>query len=105
MVILLPKNFSRYSVASSAANLDERHDLVVRMLDAVYFDLSDSKSIIAIKPKAPFRPVFEVATAREGSGVILLQNEKLPAGGPGVDADLCSGWRRGRVGLPVHKPQ
>jgi len=89
----------------SAANLDERHDLVVRMLDAVYFDLSDSKSIIAIKPKAPFRPVFEVAAAREDSGVILLQNEKLPAGGPGVDADLCSGWRRGRISLPVPKPR
>ena len=87
----------------AAANLVERHDLVVSMLDAVYFDLSDSKSIIAIKPKPPFRPVFEVATAREGSGVTLLQNEKLPAVGPGVDADLCSGWRRGRVELPVQK--
>jgi len=87
----------------AAANLVERHDLVVSMLDAVYFDLSDSKSIIVIKPKPPFRPVFEVATAREGSGVTLLQNEKLPAVGPGVDADLCSGWRRGRVELPVQE--
>ena len=58
-----------------------------------------------MKTQSPFRPVFEVATAREGSGVILLKDEKLPADGPGVDADLCSGWRRGKVGLPVHKPQ
>ena len=82
-----------------AAKLQERHDLIISMIDAVYFDLSSFKSIVAIKPKPPFRPIFEVATAREGSGVILLQNEKLPAGGPGVDADLCSGWRRGRVEL------
>ena len=73
------------------------------MVDAVYLDLSDSKSIIAIKPKASFRPVFEVATAREASGVILLQNEKLPAGGPGVDDGLCLWWRRGRVELPVQE--
>jgi len=54
-----------------------RVDLVfdLSMLNVVYFDLSDSKSIVAIKPKPPFRPVFDVTTARENSGVILLQNE------------------------------
>ena len=83
----------------SAARLDQRHDLIVSMLDAVYFDLSDSKSIVAFKPKPPFRPIFEIAAARENSGVTLLQNEKLPAGGPGDDRDLCSWWRRGRVEL------
>jgi hypothetical protein len=82
-----------------AAKLQERHDLITSMIDAVYFDLSSFKSIVAIKPKPPFRPIFEVATAREGSGVILLQNEKLPADEPGDDRDVCSWWRRGRVKL------
>ena len=31
------------------------------------------KSIVAIQPKAPFRPVFDVATTKGGSGVLLLK--------------------------------
>ena len=42
-------------------------------------------------------------TAREGSGVVVVQNEKLPANKPGVDDGLCLWWRRGRVELPVQE--
>ena len=55
------------------ANLEERRKLLLTMLDAVYVDIKESKSIVAIQPKAPFRPVFEVATTREGSGVLLIK--------------------------------
>ncbi len=51
------------------ASLDERHDLAVRVLDGVYVDLKDSRSIVGINPKPPFREVFRVATAHEGSGI------------------------------------
>ena len=96
----------------AAATLNERHDLVAGMLDAVYFDLSDTKSVLAIKPKPPFAAVFSVAAARAGSGVELLpkacpeaagRRKKPPAKMPGADPDLCSCWRRGRVSLPVQE--
>ena len=45
------------------------------MLDGVYFDAKVSKAIVAIKPKPPFRPVFQVATTKEGSGIELVQEE------------------------------
>ena len=73
--------------------------LVTGMLDAVYFDLSEMKSVLAIKPKPPFAPVFGVAAARAGSGVELVPKGKPPAEMPGTDPDLCFWWRRGRVDL------
>jgi hypothetical protein len=69
------------------------------MLDAVYVDAREDKRIVAIKPKPPFRPVFQVATTRECSGIILI-NEP-PEDTP--EARSCSWWRRGRVELPVQR--
>ena len=45
------------------------------MLDAVYIDTRNNL-IVAIKPKPPFRPVFQVAASREKS-VIRIINEPL----------------------------
>ena len=53
----------------AGANLTERPKLLLAMLDAVYVDARDEKRIVALKPKPAFRPVFQVATTREGSGV------------------------------------
>ena len=58
-------------------------------------------------PKAPFKPVFEVATTRGGSDVVLMHDpqaepriaDQPPPGGHGLEADSCSWWRRGRVEL------
>ena len=55
----------------SGANVEERRKLLAAMLDAVYVDTKDARSVVAIKPKAPFRPVFHLATTRAGSGVSL----------------------------------
>ena len=65
------------------------------MLDAVYVEAKQEKRIVAIKPKPPFQPVFQVAAAKEGSGVMLL-NEP-PEDSP--EARSCFWWRRGRVGV------
>jgi hypothetical protein len=46
------------------------------ILDAVYVDAKKTKSIIAIKPKPPFKPVFQVAASREGSDISIL-NEPI----------------------------
>ena len=46
------------------------------MLDTVYMDAKKTKSIVAIKPKPPFKPVFQVAASREGSNIRIV-NEPL----------------------------
>ena len=58
-----------------------------------------------LQPKPAFMPLFEVATTREGSGVVLVSEKDTP---PGDDSspeatNPCSWWRRGRVELPVQK--
>jgi len=60
----------------SNANTEERRKLLLAMLGAVYVDAKQTKSIIAIKPKPPFKPVFQVAASREGSDIRIL-NEPL----------------------------
>jgi len=61
------------------------------MLDGVYVDAKEDKRIVAIKPKPPFRPVFQVATTREGSGVEIMKSRCC--------VGTCLWWRRGRVEL------
>jgi len=82
----------------SGATLQERHRLLVSMLEAVYVDHKDAKAVVAIQPKPAFRAVFQVATTRADSGVMLIKeppDESQKAPSP------CSWWRRGRVELPV----
>ena len=79
----------------AAACPEERRNLLLTMLDAVYVDMEESRAIVAIKPKASFRPIFQVAATREGSGVMLL-NEP-PDADP--EAHRCFWWRRGRPQL------
>lgn len=45
----------------AGANLEERGKLLLTMLDAVYVDARDMKSIVGIKSKPPFRPILQVA--------------------------------------------
>ena len=69
------------------------------MLDAVYVDTKEAGAIVTIKPKPPFRPVFQVATTKERSAVEIINGPpEVVSEGP-----LCFWWRRGRVELPVQK--
>jgi hypothetical protein len=81
----------------AGANLEERRKLLLTMLDAVYVDAKEDKCIVAVKPKPAFRPIFQVATTREGSGVDIISEppEITP------EARSCFWWRRGRVELPL----
>ncbi len=72
------------------------------MLDAVYVDTVEEKAIVAIRPKPAFQPLFEIATTRAESDVVLINEPPLAQGEPEA-ADLCFWWRRGRVELPVQK--
>ena len=79
------------------------------MLEAVYVEYKEEKRIVGIKPKPAFRPLFEIADTKSGSGVVLIkeepsENDETPArGGTGVPAIPCLWWRRGRVELPLKR--
>jgi site-specific DNA recombinase len=54
------------------ARMKERRKLLLTMLYAVYTDAKKTKSIVAIRPKLPFRPIFQVATLRAGSDFRII---------------------------------
>ena len=74
------------------ADLTERRKLLMAMLDAVYVDTVEEKSVAAI------RPFFEVATTREGSGIALINQTPQTQDEPEA-SESYSWWRRGRVEL------
>lgn len=45
-------------------------------LHAVYIEAKKTKSIVAIKPKPPFRPILQVAVSKKESAIRIL-NEPL----------------------------
>ena len=91
----------------SEANEEEPRRLPLMMLDNVYVDTKEEKRVVAVRPKAPSKAVFQVATTRAGSGVALVHDSEAepltanqpPPHGHEADAIPCSWWRRGRVEL------
>ncbi len=80
-------------------DLSEHRKLLTAMLEAVYIDTVEERAIVALKPKPAFRVLFQIATTRAGSGVILYK-ENPPDKFPSPEDDSpCSWWRRGRVEL------
>jgi site-specific DNA recombinase len=61
----------------AGANLSERRQLLLSMIDAVYFDTKKNKSIVAIRSKPPFKPAFQVAASKEGSGIRIINEPYL----------------------------
>ena len=84
------------------ANLEERRKLLLSMLDGVYVEAKELKRVVAIQPKAAFRPIFQVATTKEGSGIFLIK-EPPEVNQEALNSDPCSGWRRGGVEPPVQE--
>ena len=56
----------------TSASLEEKRKLLLTMLDAVYVEAKQTNSIVAVKPKPPFRPVFQVAVTKAGSEIRIL---------------------------------
>ena len=81
------------------ADLEERRRVLMTMLEAVYVDTVKEKRVVAIRAKPAFRPLFEIATTREGSGIVLVTETPPSQEGPEADGDPCSCWRRGRLEL------
>ena len=87
------------------ANFGERRRLLLTMLDAIYVDTIEEKCIVAIRPKPAFIPLFEVATTREGSDVVLLHEKDLPPADEGSEAaSPCLWWRPGGSRTPYEPP-
>ena len=79
----------------------ERRKLLLTMLDAVCVDTVEEKSIVAIRPKPAFQPLFEVATTKEGSGVVMIHEKELPPvpDNPEATTSPCLWWRLGRLDI------
>jgi site-specific DNA recombinase len=58
------------------ANLGERRKILLTMLDAIYVDAKKYRTIVAIKPKPPFIPIFQVAVSKKESSIRII-NEPL----------------------------
>jgi hypothetical protein len=56
----------------SGASMAEQRKLLLTMLDAVYVDAKQTRSIVAIRPKPPFKPIFQVAVTKEGSNIRII---------------------------------
>ena len=84
------------------ANLTERRRPLLSMLDAVYVDTIEEKSVVAITPKPAFMPLFEIATTKKGSGAVLISEKELPPDcSESPEATIpCLWWRRGRLHIP-----
>ena len=83
----------RFPELWSGATLQERHRLLVSMLEAVYVDHKEDNAVVAIRPKPTFRAVFQVATTREGSGVILIKEPpSLSEGSSVFMVETGEGW-------------
>jgi len=78
--------------------MTQRLYLLVALLNAAHVDTVKEKSVVAIRPTPAFRPIFEVATTREGSGIALI-NQTPQIRNEAEASESCSWWRRGRVEL------
>ena len=56
--------------------------------------------MVAIRPKPAFRPIFELAIIRGGSGIIRINETPPDPEGPEADSP-CSWWRRRRLQLLI----
>lgn len=59
------------------ASLEDKHSLLLSMLDAVYLDLANTRSVVAIKPKPSFYPLFDFLGQKPGSTVKVLKDDAL----------------------------
>ena len=55
----------------AGATLQERHQLLTTILDAVYIDMKGSKSIVSVKAKPVFQAVLGLATPNSYAGRVL----------------------------------
>jgi hypothetical protein len=58
------------------ASLEEKHSLLLVMLDAVYLDLAQTRSVVSIRPKGPFYPLFRSLRQESDAGIRIVDPEQ-----------------------------
>ena len=61
-----------------AADLGERRKILMTMLAAVYVETVQERAVVALQPKPAFQALFQLATTRDGSGVVLYPEHENP---------------------------
>jgi hypothetical protein len=64
------------------------------MLEGVYVDTVEEKAVVALKPRPAFRGLFQIATTKEGSGVVLYNEKALTSSESSDENTPCFWWRR-----------
>ena len=58
----------------AAAAIQDQHQVLTTILDAVYIDMKDQKSIVSVKAKPAFRAVLRLAAPdRDGSAILAAR--------------------------------
>ena len=58
-------------ISKLSVRREEPKRLLLTMLDAIYID-TRNKLVVAVKPKPPFRPIFQVAASCKGSDICII---------------------------------
>lgn len=86
------------------ATLEEKHDLLTTMLEAVNIDLATTRSIVGIQPKPAFYALFDSFTQKPDSKVTVFNpDDSLTKMKTGSDQDRESdfGLVEAREGQPL----
>jgi hypothetical protein len=86
------------------AGLGERRKLLLTMLEAVYVDAREERRIVAIKPKAPFKPIFQVATMPSWIRPLSDRHGAIADAAPAVDTVEADSYDCRAGGLPQRGP-
>jgi hypothetical protein len=78
------------------ATLEEKHKLLSGMLEAIYVDLFNTRSIIGLLPKPAFYGLFESFKQIPGSKVIVFNPEEKESA-LNLSGHVVFWWRLGRV--------
>ena len=84
-----------------AVNTPERGKLLLIMLDAVHVDTVEKMAIVAIRPEPAFQLLFEIATTRAGSEVLLIDQTAYTQDETEA-SEPCFWWRRGRSNSTIN---
>ena len=80
------------------ANLKQRREIFLTMLDGVYVDALEEKRIVGIRSKPAFWPLFEIATTTDVPG----EEDVRAHVGEGPQINLDDAWKLGTVNTKSH---
>ena len=90
------------------ATLEEKHELLSMIFEAVYVDLWANRCVVGIQAKPTFHALFQSLKQNDDLKVVIFDPNDLKVEGQNETAlsddqggEILGWWRRGRVELPV----